>query len=110
MAANSLIIDSYVRTIALAATAETIVDPTVATASKYARDVIVRCPTGNTSDIKLGNRSRQGFTIAKGTSERLSTIMNNMSQSGRFLLAEIFVKAGTNADTVEILLVHPSND
>lgn len=110
MAANFLTIDSYSRTIAAAATAESISDATVATAFKFARDVVIHCPAGNTTDIKLGNRTRQGFTIAKGTSERLSTIMNNMSQSGKFRVAEIFVKAGTDGDKAEILLVAPSND
>ena len=78
--------------------------------NKYAFDVVIQCPSGNTSAISIGNREGQAFSIAKGSEVRLSTIMNRMSQSARFVLSELFVKAGTNGDKAEILLIGPDND
>lgn len=79
-------------------------------ANQFAFDVVIQCPSGNTSAISIGNREGQGFSIAKGASIRLSTIMNRMSQSARFVLSELFVKVGTNGDKAEILLVGPDAD
>ena len=107
--ANFLEVDSYSVTIASTATPQSILAPS-GTVWPFARDVLIRCPSGNTSDILVGNRTRQLYTIPKGTDIRLSTIMNRMSQSGKYTLGEIFIKVGTNSDKAEILLIEPSND
>lgn len=78
--------------------------------NKYAFDVVIQCPSSNTTAISIGNREGQGFSIAKGSSVRLSTIMNRMSQSARFVLSELFVKVATNSDKAEILLIGPDTD
>lgn len=106
---NFLTIDSYSKDIAAAAAPEDVIADSGAK-WKFALDVVIRCPSGNTSDLLIGNRTRQGFSVIKGTEMRLSTVLNRMSQSGKFKLEEIFVKAGTNGDDVEILLIQPSND
>jgi len=110
MSANNPTIDSYTKDIASAATAENAVADAGGDVFKFAKDVIIHCPAGNTSDLLLGNRTRQAFTIVKGTSQRIGSILTRTSQAGKFDLREIFIKAGTNADDVEILLVEPSND
>lgn len=109
---NFLEVSGYSITVAAAATAQPASIATTAgiTRHKFAYDVVIRCPSGNTSDITIGNREAQGYTIAKGTSERLSTIMNRMSQSAKFVLDELFIKAGTNGDKAEILLIGPCDE
>lgn len=103
-------IDSYSKDIAAASTPEDIVADAGGAQYKYAKEIFIRCPAGNTSDLLVGNRTRQGFTVVKSSILALSSIINRMSQSEKFDLREIFIKAGTNADDVEILLVDPSND
>lgn len=111
MSMNFLKIDSYVNTMAAAATPESVVDNSGSpTKWRYALDVIITCPSTNTSDLKVGNATRQLFTIPKGTSLRMTTMMNRMSQSARYDLNSLFVKVGTSSDKAEILLVEPSND
>lgn len=114
MAGNSnfLQISGYSITITTATVPQSVAIPTTGgiTKHQYAYDVVIRCPSGNTSDLTIGSREGQAFTIVKGTSERMSTIMNRMSQSARFVLSEMFVKAGTNGDKAEILLIGPSDD
>lgn len=104
---NVMTIEGYTKDIAATGTPVNAVAPS-GVAYKFAKDVVIRCPAGNTSDLKIGSRARQEFTVAKGTNERMTTIMNAMSQSGKFRLEEIFIKAGTNGDDVEILLIDPS--
>lgn len=100
-------IDSYTKTIAATATPVNMVADTGKSWSD-AREVIVTCPSGNTSDLTIGSKARQTFVVAKGTSLRLSEI-NRAGGSGRFELSDMWIKAGTNGDTVSILLVDPSN-
>lgn len=101
-------IDSYTKDIAAAATAENIVADADAM-PKRAKDVVIHCPAANTSDLLVGNELRQAFTVVKGTSLRLSDV-NRAGQSGKYELDKIFVKAGTNGDDVQILLLDPSDD
>jgi hypothetical protein len=109
MASHPFLVEGYSKTIASAATPVDAQAPS-APIFKYALDAVIRCPSGNTSDIKIGSRTRQEFTVVKGTSERLTTLMNRMSQSGPYDLRELFIKAGTDGDKVEILLLSPSNE
>lgn len=102
-------IEGYTKDIAAAATAVDATAPS-GTIYKYAKEVLIRCPSANTSDLKIGSRTRQEFTVVKGTQVELSTITNRMSQSDKYQLQELFIKAGTNGDDVEILLVDPSNE
>ncbi len=108
---GKLTIDSYSKDIAASATAENIVADSGGEQFKFAKDVILKVPAGNTSDMLVGNRARQAFPLlATGDEVRLSSILNLMSQSAKFDLREIFVKAGTNGDDIHILLIDPSND
>lgn len=109
---NFLEISGYSITIASTATPQQVSIPTTGgiTRHKYAFDVVIKCPSGNTSALLIGNREGQAFSIDKGLEVRLSTIMNRMSQSARFKLDELFVKAGTNGDKAEILLIGPDDD
>lgn len=109
MSMNKITIEGYTKDIAATGTP---VDATAPSGAKhkYALDVVIYCPAGNTSDLKIGSRARQEFTVKKGESVRMSTVMNKMSQSAKFLLGELFIKAGTNGDDVEIMLVGPAND
>ena len=102
-------IDSYAKDIAAAATAENLIADAGGAQYKFAKDVKIFCPTANTSDLKIGSSIRQEFTVVKGQSVSLSEI-NRAGQSGKYELAEIFVKAGTNGDDVQILLVDPSDE
>lgn len=103
-------IDSYTKDIAAAATAENcIADPaTGMPQSRYARGVMIRCPSTNTSDLLIGSRARQAFTVAKGTTH-VMPMPNGAGQASRYDLADIYVKAGTNADDVEIILIDPTD-
>lgn len=107
-------IQGFSMTIAAAATPMSVAQGLKAAAgyvqNQYAFDVVIQCPSTNTSALLIGNREGQGFSIAKGAEIRLSTIMNRMSQSARFTLAELFVKAGTDGDKAEILLIGPDTD
>lgn len=111
---NYMQIQGFSMTIAAAATPMSVSDGLKSNAgyvaNQYAFDVVIQCPSANTSALLIGNREGQGFSIAKGTEVRLSTIMNRMSQSARFVLSELFVKAGTNGDKAEILLIGPDTD
>lgn len=110
MSSNKLTIDSYSKDIAAVATAEDIVAD-AGVKWKFAKDVILKAPAGNTSDILVGNRTRQAFPLlAAGDELRLSSILNLMSASSKYDLSEIFVKAGTNGDDIHILLIDPSMD
>lgn len=104
-------IDSFSKDIAASTTPENLIADASGSLPqfKFARSVIIRCPSANTSDLLLGSKDRQNTTIAKGTSLTLPEI-NRTGQSGKYELAEIFVKAGTNGDDVEITLIDPSND
>jgi len=101
-------IDSYVKDIASAATAENLIADSGAM-PKFAKDVRVFCPSANTSDLLIGNEIRQAYSVLKGQSVILSEI-NRAGQSGKYELASIFVKAGTNGDDVQILLIDPSDE
>lgn len=113
---NIPVIDSYEKTIASTAT------PVNVQASSgavwiYAKDVVIKAVPGNTTPILIGNRTRQAFTLAPVDADayaaeeiRLSTLMNRMSQSAKFDLREIFVKAGTNGDKFQVLLIDPTLD
>lgn len=105
-------ISGYSITIASTTVPQAVSIPTTAgiTRHKFAFDVVIKCPSSNTTAILIGSREGQAFSIDKGLSERLSTIMNRMSQSGRYKLDEIFVKAQTNGDKAEILLIGPEDD
>lgn len=104
-------IDSYTKDIAAAATAENLIADASGSLPqfKFARDVKIFCPSANTSDLLIGSKDRQAFTVLKGQSISLSEI-NRAGQSGKYELAEIFVKAGTNGDDVQILLIDPSDE
>ena len=102
-------IDSYSKDIASTATPENMVADAGGDQFKFARQVLVRCPAANTSDIKIGNSKRQDFTVAKGTTHIFPT-PNGAGQSSRYDLREMFVKVGTNGDDVEIILVDATND
>lgn len=102
-------IDSYSKDIAAAATAENLVADSGGDQFKYARQVLVRCPSANTSDLLIGNNKRQAFTIAKGTTH-VFPVGNGPGGTGKYDLSQMYVKAGTNADDVEIILIDPSND
>jgi hypothetical protein len=100
-------IDSYVKDIAAAATPVNLkADSGQVWAN--AKDVLIFCPSTNTSDLLIGSKSRQSFTVVKGQSVRLGEI-NRTGQSGKYDLGEIYVKAGTNGDDVQICLIDPSN-
>lgn len=103
-------IDSYSKTIALATTPVNLVAAASGTLPQYikAHQVFIRCPSSNTSDILIGSSDRQVFTVLKGTMINLSHI-SKTGQSGSYELDKIFVKAGTNNDVVEILLLDPAN-
>ena len=109
---NFLQVSGYSITITAAATPQAVNNPTTMgiTPHKYAYDVVIQCPSSNTSALTIGNREGQAFSIAKGASVRMTTIMNRMSQSARFVLSELFVKAGTDGDKAEILLIGPDDD
>lgn len=111
---NYLQIQGFSMTIATAATPKSVADGLKAAAgyvqNQYAFDVVIQCPSSNTSALMIGNREGQAFSIAKGASVRMTTIMNRMSQSARFVLSELFVKAGTDGDKAEILLIGPDSD
>ena len=106
-------IDSYVKDIAAATTPEDLVADAVATQPQYkfARQVHIHCPAGNTSDLIVGPKGRGGvgMTVVKGTTLILP-VPNGAGQASRYDLREIVVKAGTNGDDVQILLVGPTND
>ena len=104
-------IDSYSKDIAAATTPEDLIADASGSLPRYkfAKSVKVRCPSANTSDLLIGSKDRQGFTIAKGTTLDLSEV-NLAGQSGKYELAAIFIKAGTNGDDVEIILTAPSNE
>lgn len=101
-------IQGYSKTIAATATPVN-VQNVGGTVFKFAKELIIQCPAGNTSDIKIGNREGQAFTVAKGTRVELSTISNRMSQSDKYDLTETFILAGTNGDKVEIIAIDPTN-
>lgn len=98
--------DAYSKTIALATAPVNLIASSGAQPI-YARDIFIRCPSTNISDLLIGNVTRQGFTIPKGTTINLSEV-NRAGQSGKYELSTIFIKAGTNNDVVEILLIDPS--
>lgn len=100
-------IDSYAKDLAAATTPENLIADS-GNQWRHAREVVITCPAANTSDLTIGSRERQDFVVAKGTSLRLSFI-NRTGQAGNYELANIWVKAGTNADDVQILLIDPSN-
>lgn len=101
-------LDSYSKDIAAAVTAENLVADG-GKQWKFAREVWVGCPTGNTSDLLIGSKDRQGLTIPKGTVQRLSAVLK-AGAGQRYNLEEIFVKAGTNGDDVEVMVIDPSED
>lgn len=103
---NFAALDSYQVTIALATTPQPAVAPS-GDVWKYATEVVIQCPATNTSDIVVGGPSRQAFIVAKGTSLALSSVLNRQSQSAKFDLTQIYIKAGTNSDKANILLVQP---
>ena len=103
-------IDSFIKDLAAASTPENLIADSSGSLPqfKFARAVIIRCPSTNTSDLSVGSKDRQSSLIIKGTSLELPEI-NRAGQSGKYELAEIFVKAGTNGDDVEVILIDPSN-
>lgn len=101
----SMKIDGYSKTIALAATPENLVADS-GDQPLYAKSIRIFCPASNTSDLMVGSVSRQGYAVPKGTSISLEQI-NRAGQAGKFSLANIWVKAGTNGDSVQILLSDP---
>lgn len=104
----SMKIEGYTKDIAATATPVNLVAPS-GVAFKFAKDVLIRCPAANTSDLKIGSAARQEFTVVKSTFVALSEI-NRAGQSAKYSLADIYVKAGTNGDDVEICLVDPSDE
>jgi hypothetical protein len=104
----SMKIDGYSKTIALAATPENLVADS-GDKPLYAKSVRIACPASNASDLMIGSVSRQQFTIPKGTSIDLEQI-NRAGQAGKFSLKDIWVKAGTNGDAVQVLVSDPSAD
>lgn len=103
-------IDSFTKDIAASSTPENLIADASGSLPqfKFARSVIIACPSANTSAIQIGSKDRQNTTIPKGTALTLPEI-NRTGQSGKYELAEIFVKVGTNGDDVEITLIDPSN-
>lgn len=104
----SMKIEGYTKDIAATATPVNLLAPS-GVAPKFAKDVIIRCPAANGSDLKIGAFGRQEFTVPKGTFIQLSEI-NRTGQSCKYTLADIYVKAGTNGDDVEVCLVDPSDE
>lgn len=101
----SMKIDGYSKTIAAAATPVNLIASS-GDQPIYAKSVRIACPASNTSDLMIGSVARQQYVVAKGTSVSLEEI-NRAGQSGKFSLAHIWVKAGTNGDVVQILLSDP---
>ena len=111
MPSNKIKIDSYSKSMAAAATAEDLVADS-GVKWRFAKEVIIQViPSANTTPILVGNRVRQAYSLPiTGGELRISSILNRMSQAERIDLEEIFVKAGTNDDTVVIVLIDPSAD
>lgn len=101
-------LDSYTKDIANTAQPENLVADT-GTQWKFAREVIVQCPSGNSSPVSIGSRERQEFEIAAGEQQRIASV-NRAGQSLKLDLSKIWVSAGTNGDDVTILLIDPSED
>lgn len=99
-------LDSYLKDIAATATPENLVADS-GKQWKFAREVWVGCPAGNTSDIQLGSRDRQALTVVKGTVQRLTAVLKG-GAGQRYNLEEIFVSVGSNGDDVEIMVIDPS--
>lgn len=105
MSASVLTIDSYTKTIAASATPENAIAASGAQ-FRYAKEVILRA---GTSTLTIGNRTRQGLTVATGQSITLSSVLNRVSTPARYDLQELFLRVATNGDAVQILLIEPSN-
>lgn len=94
---------AFTKDIAAAATAENLVpdDGSVSEASK----VLIQCPASNTSDLLLGDANSQVIVIAKGTSMELPMINFKTGNSKPIKLSDIWIKAGTNGDDVNVLVL-----
>jgi hypothetical protein len=105
-------IDAYVKDIAAAATPEDCVADAATgyPQYKFARQVHIHCPAANTSDLIVGSKGRPGvgMTVVKGTTLVLP-VPNGAGQASRYDLREILVKAGTNGDDVQIMIVDPTD-
>lgn len=109
---NVFIVDSYDKDIAASGTPENLIaDPDLPRVQwKYAKEVIIKTPTGNSGIVYLGSEDRQNFPLPANTEIRLSSIINRMSQSGKFDLANIYVRVASNGDDINVLLIDPTND
>lgn len=84
-------------TIAAAATAQPLSEESLIVSS-----LIVKCLSGNTTVIKIGASGAENYTIEKG--ESLPIIAASKSAGNDEMdLREIYVKAGTNGDKVQVL-------
>ena len=61
--------------------------------------------TNAADDMLMGTVDGQFFPVKKGQPLRLQQILNRMSSGYDFELSDIFVKAGTNGDDVQVLLM-----
>lgn len=103
------LVDSYVKDIAASATPENLIADS-GDQWKFAREIVLRAPSGNSSPLLIGTATRRAWTLAAGAELRLSTVINRMSQSTKYSLADIWVQAQANGDDVEILLLDPELD
>lgn len=110
MSANFIEIDTYTKDIAATATPENLIADAGGAQWKYAKRVILRAPASNSTALLIGNEDRRVWSLAAGAEVTLPSILNRMSQSGKYDLAKIFVEAQTNGDDVDIILIDPSNE